>query len=58
MYADGAYYMLDDEFASSGWKEYVALTVINGNIVGVNWSAINRTGDDKNYMMPPANIIW
>jgi len=47
MYADGAYYMLDDEFASSGWKEYVALTVINGNIVGVNWSAINRTGDDK-----------
>lgn len=47
MYADGAYYMLDDKFASSGWKEYVALTVINGNIVGANWSAINKTGDDK-----------
>ncbi len=46
-YADGAYYMLDKEFASSGWKEYVSLTVINGYIVGVNWSAINRTGDDK-----------
>ncbi|NCB01933.1 MAG: hypothetical protein EOM67_07170 [Spirochaetia bacterium] len=46
-YADGAYYMVDNEFASSGWKEYVALTVINGNIVGVNWSAFNRSGDDK-----------
>ncbi len=46
-YADGAYYAFDEEFASSGWKEYVALTVINGNIVGANWSGINRTGDDK-----------
>ncbi len=47
MYTDGAYYALEDEFASSGWKGYVALTVMNGNIVGANWSGINRTGDDK-----------
>jgi major membrane immunogen (membrane-anchored lipoprotein) len=46
-YQDGAYYISADEFADSGWKEYVALTVINGNIVGANWSAIDRMGDDK-----------
>ncbi len=46
-YEDGAYYYFDDDFAGSGWKEYVALTVVNGNIVSANWSAVNRTGDDK-----------
>ncbi len=47
MYQDGTYFMADSEFASSGWKSYVSLTVINGNIVGANWSAINRLGQDK-----------
>jgi major membrane immunogen (membrane-anchored lipoprotein) len=47
MYEDGAYFMADTEFPDSGWKEYVALTVINGNIVGANWSAINKMGEDK-----------
>ncbi len=46
-YADGAYYAIDDAYPSSGWKEYVSLTVLNGRIAAVNWSAVNRTGDDK-----------
>jgi major membrane immunogen (membrane-anchored lipoprotein) len=47
MYEDGAYYMADSEFPDNGWKDYVALTVINGNIVGANWSAIDIMGEDK-----------
>ncbi|MBK5201179.1 MAG: FMN-binding protein, partial [Spirochaetaceae bacterium] len=47
MYEDGAYFMADSEFPDSGWKNYVALTVINGNIVGANWSAIDTMGEDK-----------
>lgn len=46
-YEDGAYFFSDSQFPSSGWKDYVSLTVINGNIVGVNWSAINKMGQDK-----------
>jgi len=46
-FEDGAYFYFDEDFAGSGWKEYVALTVVNGNIVSANWSAVNRTGDDK-----------
>jgi len=46
-YQDGAYVAVDGEYSSSGWKEYVALTVVNGRIASVNWSAINKTGDDK-----------
>ena len=47
MYEDGAYYFSDSEFPENGWKDYVSLTVINGNIVGANWSAINKVGEDK-----------
>ncbi|MDD4219966.1 MAG: hypothetical protein PHR10_07285 [Sphaerochaetaceae bacterium] len=46
-YADGAYFAIDDEYPSSGWKEYVSLTVLNGRIAAVNWSAVNKTGDEK-----------
>ena len=46
-YADGAYFAIDEQFASSGWKEYVSLTVVNGRIAAINWSGVNRTGDDK-----------
>ncbi len=46
-YADGAYFAIADEFPSTGWKEYVSFTVLNGRIAAINWSAINRTGDDK-----------
>jgi len=46
-YADGAYFAIDDQFASSGWKEYVSLTVVNGRIAAINWSGVNRNGDDK-----------
>lgn len=46
-YTDGAYFAIDDQFASSGWKEYVSLTVLNGRIAAINWSGVNRAGDDK-----------
>ncbi|HKM06017.1 MAG TPA: hypothetical protein VJ869_03415 [Sphaerochaeta sp.] len=46
-YTDGAYFAIEDQFASSGWKEYVSLTVLNGRIASINWSAVNRAGDDK-----------
>ena len=46
-YADGVYFAIDDEFASSGWKEYVSLTVLNGRLAAINWSGINRAGYDK-----------
>ena len=46
-YEDGAYFFIDSSFPSNGWKDYVSLTVINGNIVGVNWSAVNKLGQDK-----------
>ncbi len=46
-YADGAYFAIDEQFASSGWKEYVSLTVLNGRIAAINWSGVNRAGDDK-----------
>ena len=46
-YTDGAYFAIDDQVASSGWKEYVSLTVLNGRIASINWSGVNRTGNDK-----------
>jgi len=46
-YKDGAYFAMADEYPSSGWKEYVSLTVMNGRIAAVNWSAVNKNGDDK-----------
>ena len=46
-YADGAYFAIDESFGSSGWKEYVSVTVLNGRIASVNWSGVNKTGDDK-----------
>lgn len=45
--SDGAYFAIDEQFGSSGWKEYVSLTVLNGRIAAINWSGVNRSGDDK-----------
>jgi len=46
-YEDGVYYAEAAEFASSGWKGTVDLTVYNGRIMAVNWSAVNEAGQDK-----------
>lgn len=46
-YQDGAYFAIADEYPSSGWREYVSITVMNGRIAAVNWSAVNKKGDDK-----------
>lgn len=43
-YKDGKYYAEAAEFASSGWKEAVALTVEGGKITDVYWTALNKDG--------------
>ena len=43
-YKDGSYFAELKDFASSGWKDNVSLTVINGNIVAVNWNGTNKNG--------------
>jgi major membrane immunogen (membrane-anchored lipoprotein) len=45
--ADGAYFAIDEAYGSSGWKEYVSLTVLNGRIAGANWSGVNKANEDK-----------
>lgn len=48
-YKDGAYHAELPEFdAKTGWKDMVDLTVMNGNIMAVNWNGLNKAGgDDK-----------
>ncbi|AEV28648.1 major membrane immunogen, membrane-anchored lipoprotein [Sphaerochaeta pleomorpha str. Grapes] len=45
--ADGVYFAIDEAYASSGWKDYVSLTVINGRIAGADWSGVNMANQDK-----------
>lgn len=45
-YKDGAYHAEQDKFADSGWKDTVDLTIMNGNIVAVNWDGVNKAGGD------------
>ncbi|MFA7672072.1 MAG: FMN-binding protein [Sphaerochaetaceae bacterium] len=46
-YSDGFYFAIDDEYPSSGWKEYVTLTVKDGKIESANWNGIDKNGNDK-----------
>lgn len=47
VYKDGAFHAEQTEFsAQSGWKDTVDLTVVNGNIVAVNWSGVHKDGGD------------
>lgn len=48
-YKDGAYHAEEPEFnAESGWKYTLDLTVINGNIIAVNWNGVHKDdGPDK-----------
>jgi major membrane immunogen (membrane-anchored lipoprotein) len=46
-YEDGVYHAEEEEFSSSGWKGTVDMTVYNGRIMAVNWSAVNEAGQDK-----------
>ncbi|WP_442603328.1 FMN-binding protein [Paenibacillus sp. KN14-4R] len=46
-YKDGAYHAEQAAF-TDGWKYTVDMTVLNGNIVAVNWNGVNKDGgDDK-----------
>lgn len=61
-YADGAYYAEDAIAAKNGWKYFVSMTVLNGNIVAADWNAVNLEGalkDDLSasgdYALAPGN---
>lgn len=47
-YKDGNYHAEAKEFdAKTGWKATVDITVMNGNIMAVNWNGVNKDGLDK-----------
>jgi len=47
-YKDGTYYAEEPDFAENGWKYHVTVTVMNGNIVAVDWNGTHKDGgDDK-----------
>jgi major membrane immunogen (membrane-anchored lipoprotein) len=46
-YSDGFYFAIESEYPESGWREYVALNVESGKITLVNYSGIDRSGNDK-----------
>lgn len=39
-YKDGTYFAEADEFADSGWKETVEITIEDGNLIKVDWDAV------------------
>jgi major membrane immunogen (membrane-anchored lipoprotein) len=41
---DGVYFAQDKEFAKSGWKEQVVVTVSGGRITEVNWNGVSNLG--------------
>lgn len=41
-YTDGVYAAQAAEFASSGWKETVEITIENGKLVNISWDAIYK----------------
>ncbi|MCF7944067.1 MAG: hypothetical protein K9L75_00850 [Spirochaetia bacterium] len=46
-YEDGRYFAQAMEFAGSGWKSTVDLTVVSGRIVAAYWDAVNEAGESK-----------
>lgn len=46
MWKDGNYRAEADEFAGSGWKSTVDITVVSGYIVAANWDAVHKDGGD------------
>lgn len=48
IFVDGSYHAEEPEFADSGWKYTADFTVVNGNLVAVNWNGVHKDGgDDK-----------
>ncbi len=41
-YVDGVYYAEAAEFAASGWKETVEVTIVDGELNQINWDAIYK----------------
>ncbi|NMA68115.1 MAG: hypothetical protein GX958_01680 [Desulfitobacterium sp.] len=61
-YQDGAYYAADAVPAKNGWKYFVSMTVVNGNIVAVDWNAVDLEGrlkdtlsEEGEYALAPGN---
>ena len=48
---DGIYFASEEEFASSGWKDSVTLTVSGGKITKADWNGVNIAGgaDKKTF---------
>ncbi len=65
-YVDGAYHAEDAEFDKSGWKYFVDITVLGGNIVSVSWDEVNINGGDMKktrsrngkYVMVEGGTPW
>lgn len=63
---DGVFYAENMDYDSSGYKDYVELTVINGRIISVVWDAAAKDGGknraqssvDGEYKMPEGQQIW
>ena len=47
MWEDGTYSAEEEEFSDNGWKATVALTVIGGRIVAVEWDSFNEDEEFK-----------
>jgi major membrane immunogen (membrane-anchored lipoprotein) len=48
-FEDGIYFAIEDEFAKSGWKYHVILTVKDGEIIDAVWSGTHRIPQDDKY---------
>jgi major membrane immunogen (membrane-anchored lipoprotein) len=47
MWEDGTYFAEQEEFSDNGWKATVAITVIGGRIVAVEWDSFNEDEEFK-----------
>lgn len=47
MWQDGTYSAEQEEFSDNGWKDTVAITVIGGRVVAVEWDSINEDEELK-----------
>lgn len=49
-FKDGYYTAEEEAFSESGWKEKVNITVVNGYVVSVYWTADNKEGGEDKYV--------
>jgi major membrane immunogen (membrane-anchored lipoprotein) len=55
-YTDGYYFAEEAGFAGNGWKYFVDITVLNGNIASASWNGVNViAGDNKKTVSKAGN---